>query len=326
MKTKLHFITRSLLLLPGQVCVWTYFWAKYWLVEKPRRQPPKLYHGHSQPTGLWCICAIYQPKRVSPNLIAYLACLRDAGYNVIAVHNGKGAPDLVEALTPFCHTVMLRSPGGRDFGSYREGTLYLNELTAGEDIRQVAYCNDSLFIKPSALAAMMAQIREMPDDYIGAIETHERRYHVQSWFFGVSGNVFHAGYFQQFWSNYIPTSHRGRNMKRSELGLSQYLMKHNLYPRIIYPIHWMLHRILSIQETELPRRLILLSPASKHYRLYPDLQNVFTAFGYEHPASSGTTPEEKALPLGLRLMIERSLFDISDGNPMSAIPGDQESP
>lgn len=215
----------------------TYYLFVYFLSERPkaRRQTGlRETSGQAQQTGFWCIFAISQRRQVSKNLIAALNCFRDLGYDVILINNGGLSPELVTAYLPYCHSVVERPHGGRDFGGYQWGTEFLRRLGGDRQIVQVVYCNDSNFIRPSTFAQLLGRIKQMTDDYIGITEVFQFYYHVQSWFFVISGRVFVSPMFQQFWQEYVPLSSRRHSINRGEAGIAKHLLQHNVYPCLLY--------------------------------------------------------------------------------------------
>ncbi len=98
------------------------------------------------------------------------------------------------------------------------------------DIGQVIYCNDSVFVRPSALRLLLQRIRQLDSDYIGITESFDPRYHVQSWFFVASGKLFHSPEFQNFWQEYTPLSYRPYCINKGEVGIVKYL-RHRAFIR-----------------------------------------------------------------------------------------------
>ncbi|MGA3068083.1 MAG: rhamnan synthesis F family protein [Tepidisphaeraceae bacterium] len=309
----LNTVNRWILLVPSGV-LWSVAWIvynlRYYLVESPRRRPPKINVGvPTQPTGLWCCCAIYQRKKVSPNLLAFLACLRDAGYNVIAVHNGPLDDSLVNDLLPVCHTVMVRSVGGRDFGSHKYGTAYLTSLHES-NLKQVVYCNDSIFVRPSILRVFLEKLRAMPDDYIGTTETFQFHYHIHSWFFAVSGKVFNSKLFQDFFNKYRPVSYRRHVIHRGEIRLTRKLVRSQIYPNVMYPADAVIEKVFSSDEKEVVTQLALLSNIYTYdiiARLLSSGAKGRNAFLWSNTASpAGRLPDYQLLS-----MLRRALADES---------------
>ncbi len=214
----------------------TYYFFVYFLSERPkaRRQAGlRETSGPAQQTGFWCIFAISQRRQVSKNLLAALDCFQQLGYDVILINNGALAPELVSGYSPYCHSVVERPHGGRDFGGYQWGTEFLRRRS-DQPITQIVYCNDSNFIRPSTFAQLLGRIKQMTDDYIGITEVFQFHYHVQSWFFVISGRVFGSSMFRQFWQEYVPLSSRRHSINRGEAGIAKHLLQHNVYPRLLY--------------------------------------------------------------------------------------------
>jgi Rhamnan synthesis protein F len=248
-----------------RVILMTYYLLAYLLAEMPMRKLAVGYRTHSgalQKTGLWCIFAIAQDKYTSNNLIAFLSCLREAGYNVILVNNGRLSDHLVSTYLPYCHTIVERPRGGRDFGGYQCATKILRALEPQNDpVIQVIYCNDSNFVRPSSLELLLDRVVQMDDDYICIMEVFQIHYHVQSWFFAISGRVFDSPAFNEYWRNYTPYSYRRHSINKGEVGISKHLMRHGVYPQPLYSQGSIMNLIFSNDIGEIIDRLInLMSP------------------------------------------------------------------
>ena len=242
-----------------------YYLIVYALVEMPRWKfavGHRVRYGAPQSSGLWCILATAQGGQVSENLIAFLSCLQQAGYNVILINNGNLADALIVEYLPYCHSVIERPRGGRDFGGYKWGTTALCDLERRNgQVTQVIYCNDSIFVRPSTLMLLLNQLRQMSDDYIGITDTFDQSYHVQSWFFVASGALFHRPEFQQFWHRYVPLSYRRHCIKNGEVGISKYLSQHGIHPNPLYTQTMILDLIFEGSLAQAVDRLLLgLSP------------------------------------------------------------------
>jgi hypothetical protein len=199
---------------------------------------PEVHHGAVRVDGgCWCIFAAWQTRALSGNLLTGLNILRDAGYNIVLVNDGRLDAALVAALVPLCHTILLKR-GGRDFGSYKCGTLFLLQQQEQHPrdlrLRQVVYCNDSTFFLESAFSRLISELRTCDADYVGAIENFEIHYHVASWFFIVSDNVFNLRSFRDFWFEYKPISNRAHAINNGEVSLSRVLLKEGISPKILF--------------------------------------------------------------------------------------------
>ena len=268
----------------------TYYIITYLLLEMPRWKLAaggRVRSGTPQPTGLWCVFATAQRRPTSENLIAFLSCLQNAGYNVILINNGNLADALTTEYLPYCHSVIERPRGGRDFGGYKWGTKALCDLERRNgQITQVIYCNDSIFVRPSTLMLLLNRLRQMSDDYIGITDTFDQSYHVQSWFFVASGALFHRPEFQQFWRRYVPLSYRRHCIKNGEVGISKYLSQHGIYPNPLYTQTMILDLIFEGSLSQAVDRLLLgLSPGD-YRELTAAMQQI--AFAHSPDGTAGS--------------------------------------
>jgi hypothetical protein len=198
-----------------------------------RRHGLRFYEGDGQPSGLWCVFATRERRQPSDNLVVFLSNLKSAGYNILLVNNGPLDEAVAAVYRPHCHTVVAKPPGGRDFGSYQWASAHLLERCRGEEIRQVIYCNDSVFVRPSTIAKMIAAIRDCSAPFIGITEVFEYQYHVQSWCFAISGSLFRSPEYQRFWQAYWPLTDRRHCINKGECGLSSYLIGRSIYPTVL---------------------------------------------------------------------------------------------
>jgi hypothetical protein len=274
-RSRIYRIVRSLVEFICRGVAAGYYTLIYVFIESPKIRHNRGLHieaGTSLNTELWCIFAIYQRNQISNNLVAFLVQIRNEGYNVILVNDGSCSGELIQAFLPHCHTVINKPPGGRDFGAYKWGTEFLSRL--GVPIRQVVYCNDSVFIRPSALAQLLQRIPQTSDDYIGITETYFPCYHVQSWFFAISGVVFTSAAFQAFWRGYKPLSYRLHCINKGEITLSQHLMQSGFQPHLLYTQNMVLDLIFDGTMAETVDRLLELLRPQEYQRLLDTIRQL----------------------------------------------------
>lgn len=178
------------------------------------------------------------------------------------MNNGNISDLLTRFYLPLCHSIIERPYGGRDFGSYKWATKFLRENGNANEVTQLVYCNDSVFIRPSAFEDLLDRIIQMDDDYICITEVFQIHYHVQSWFFVVSGRVFKSAPFHQYWEKYRPYSYRRHSIGKGEVGISKHLIHHGIYPQPLFSQNMILNLVFTGNFEEILNRLIyLLSPS-----------------------------------------------------------------
>jgi hypothetical protein len=234
--------------------------------------------------------------------------MRDAGFNVVPVHNGPLEDSLIKQLLTVCHSVLVRTPGGRDFGSFKYGTAYLNSL-ADPNLKQVVYCNDSIFIRPSVLRKLLDRLKDMPDDFIGTTESFEVHYHIQSWFFAVSGKMFNSEIFQNFFNQYRPVSYRRHVIHGGEIGLTRKLVRSQIYPNIMFPADAVFQKLFAADEKEVISQLALLSNLST-YDMIAELLS--TGSKARSPLNWSALPAGRLPDYQLLSMLRRRLGDESE--------------
>ena len=135
------------------------------------------------------------------------------------------------------------------------------------------YCNESVFIRPSRLPNTVKRIRQSRAPHIGMTGTWESTYHVSSWLFAVSGELFRDPAFQQFWADYLPTSSRTHTIWYGEIALSAHLQRQGIQPEILYPPQLVGDLCVSLDADRLGRALPRLSSSI----LWHDLLNRMSA-------------------------------------------------
>jgi len=258
-----------------------YYKIRYYLIERPQQSQTRRYHGTARhDTGLWCILAHRQGATLSQNLLAHIEVLNRSGYNILLVHNGPLSARLVELFQPRCHTLVAKYYGGRDFGCYQYGTSLLQELSDGQALVQVIYCNESVFVRPSRLVPLVERIREARAPHIGVTGSWGIAYHVSSWFFAVSGELFRDAVFQQFWAEYLPSSGRRHAIQQGEIRLSAHLQGQGVQPEILYPPRLVGDLCVNLEPDRLAQALPRLSSIILWQHLQ-DRMNVTDAIGRE---------------------------------------------
>jgi hypothetical protein len=250
------------------VALQIFYRLKYYLIERQQQSRSRRHDGTARhDSGLWCIFAYRQGATVSQNLLAYIGVLNDCGYNILLVNNGPLSARHIELFQSRCHTLVAKYYGGRDFGCFQYGTKLLQELAASRPILQVIYCNESVFVRPSQLSKTVERIRQSRAPHIGLTGTWESAYHVSSWLFSVSGELFRDPAFQQFWADYLPISSRTHAIWYGEIGLSAHLQRHGIQPEILYPPQLVGDLCVSLDSDRLCRAMPRLSSVTLWYQL-----------------------------------------------------------
>ena len=290
-----YLIGRGALKILLQFVFALFYISLYHLWEHPRAKLGAgllVYPGSSCRSGLWCVYAVRLGSQISKNLVTSLTCLQRAGYNTVLVNNGRLSGKLVDAYLPYCHTVIQKPPGGRDFGGYQWGTRFLRGLGDDNQVDQVIYCNDSIFVRPTSFEQLLNRIKQLNEDYIGITETFEIHYHVQSWFFAISGRIFDAPFYRTFWDHYRPYSHRQHCINNGEVRMSKFLLGCGVLPYLLYTQSAILDLIFDGTVEEALSKVMMFFRPHEYTRLVETIRNIAFSDSGGMPLVSGFLKRE----------------------------------
>ncbi len=200
----------------------------------------RTYQGSSRfQSGRYAIYVLWQPDGTVPWYVRnLLEALRDQQVDTIAVVNHEPSPEQLGILRELCAELMIRGNKGSDFGAYRDAVLHLTR--ENKTISRLLLLNDSVYVFPRGLKALVAEL--LSDEYpvTAAYECWERLYHLQSFCIGLSGTVLYHPEVQAFWERYRPIATRRWRIDQGEVGLSAALRKASPRFKVVYGINRLL--------------------------------------------------------------------------------------
>lgn len=151
-------------------------------------------------------------------VLHHLDALTRAGYNVVVVSNNRSiGPRSLERLRQKAHVVLTRLNMGYDFGAYRDGIVHvLDNHPAAQEILLV---NDSVFGPFGDLSPLLDRADRMDADVVGLIDSHEVRYHFQSFWLLFRNGALRSEAFRRFWRRMPYARDKGEVINRYETGL-----------------------------------------------------------------------------------------------------------
>jgi hypothetical protein len=214
-----------------------YFWARYLFYDSLRFYK-KVHFAQDHPgmPHVWAVVAA-QPAggRLSDNLLKAISLLRETGIAVLLVVSGKLQSRVLTALGQICDVLIEQFNAGRDFGAYKTGFEYLHTRDDGR-IRKVLFLNDSVIFLPNRFKALLDNVVTANWDFLGITESYEKQYHVSSYFWGVSDDIFRSSWFSDYWRSFRRMSFRPYVIKFGELKLSSVITRHGHQPFVVFPI------------------------------------------------------------------------------------------
>ena len=180
------------------------------------------------------IFAAFHGPEITLSNLAYVRCLKAAGFHVVYVHNGQLSSNSVAQLHSCCVTVLERINLGQDWGSFKDAYLNLRRFGWLKNVEWLLFCNDSVHFLGDQVGDQFAkkldqQLSTIEEPVLGLNENLQLWQHLQSFFVAVRPEVFNAPDFVDFWKSYFPLSHRYHAINKGEVRWSLRVL--NRYPR-----------------------------------------------------------------------------------------------
>lgn len=166
----------------------------------------------------FAIFLIWQPNGLSWSVRNALDVLNEKKINVVAVVNHELSPEVSAEILPLAHTIVIRDNAGFDMGGFKDGTAVLSDKHSPS---RVIYLNDSTYFFREGLDDLIDRLITSTAGACTAFENWEMRYHMQSFCYSVSGEVFRSKEFQNFWRSYLPVNSRLWAIHAGEIALTQ---------------------------------------------------------------------------------------------------------
>lgn len=198
------------------------------LFVRPRRAP---------------VAAVLQPRRrvavfasysgnglLPPQVIPYLQGLKPLVSDIVVVCDNDLLPEERQKLSGLAAHVITGRHGEYDFGSYKRGVAWLRETGRLGRADALVLCNDSCFGPVGSFEPMFAAMEAKEVDFWGATDSHEIRYHLQSFFVVLSRKVFTSTTFGDFLGGVKTQPNVQQVILNYELGLTDTLQKAGFKP------------------------------------------------------------------------------------------------
>jgi Rhamnan synthesis protein F len=198
-------------------------------------------------TSSYCVLAVFQPKMVPTDIIALVDELNCQKINLIFVVNA--APQGVEEkLLNSCHTFIRRNNHGYDFGAYKTGIEFALTLSP----KRLIVLNDSVhFFEGNNLSKYISRLAEDDHPFIGATESYQIRYHIQSYCYSFNEDVLTSAAFKRFWLSYAPMNERRYTVLKGEVALTSAISAAGFHPRALFRVRDLIDQLQSVDTQEL---------------------------------------------------------------------------
>jgi hypothetical protein len=190
------------------------------------------------------IYLIFPVDGLLPTHIRTLKYLSSKGLCITVVSNTPLSSQDKTKLLKQCHRYIERPNFGYDFGGYRDGILSMREEL--QEIEQLVLINDSVWFPICSKTDWIDDVETLDVDFSGAVSnyglprieaamfrelkfeyrTEHKNFHYCSFALSFGKNILHAPHFLSFWKHFPLTSKKNRTVRRGEIGLTTWVLKH----------------------------------------------------------------------------------------------------
>jgi hypothetical protein len=190
--------------------------------------------------------AIYLIFPAGGILASHLDALRlmvEEGISPVVVSNLPLSTDDLTTLAPLTTRIIERPNLGYDFGGYRDGILALDSILP--DLDRLYILNDSAWMV-EAPQSWFGDVRAKDVDFCGATSNygikrhdaddfrdlrwqytiHHRNFHYASYALAIGRTILQDPAFVTFWKRFRLSNQKKRTVRRGEIGLTQWVMRH----------------------------------------------------------------------------------------------------
>jgi len=172
--------------------------------------------------------------KVKPHVLPYIRALKAAGLSVLLIASVDRPFDPSAELLDLVDGMLVRRNGGYDFAAWAHA-LKLDPRLYGASALYLA--NDSVLpaADPERIAAMIDQIRVCDADLVGLTESHEWRWHVQSYFLAVKSRLLSSRAFHGFMDDVRLLTRKDHVIRAYEVRLAELAEESGHKVDILYP-------------------------------------------------------------------------------------------
>lgn len=135
---------------------------------------------------------------IADYVVYYLKELRKISNKIVFVCDNDLPEKETRKVTDYTIQVICKRHGSYDFGSYRLGFLWLCDNQYLNNIEELCFINDSCYGPIYPLEDVFKAMDYRTCDFWGLTDSHEKEYHIQSFFLAFRKNTFESLEFNNF--------------------------------------------------------------------------------------------------------------------------------
>lgn len=172
--------------------------------------------------------------KIKPHVLPYMRALKAAGLGVFLIATVDRPVDLPTELLELADAVMVRRNAGYDFGAWAHA-LRLHPKLYGA--RALYLLNDSVLPArdESRIAALVDRVRASQADLVGLTESHEWRWHIQSYFLAVKPRLLTSRAFHGFMNDIRLLTRKDHVIRAYEVRLAEMTEQVGCDVDLLYP-------------------------------------------------------------------------------------------
>jgi hypothetical protein len=232
-------LTRTYILLDLLHSLYEYWLGPFGRRSSPsRRLKPIGQEDTSGTTPNRIAVFVAYSRRLTLSNKAYLEALKKAGFAVFYINNEVTEANAIPAISALTWRAFDRQNIGRDIGAFKDGVMHLLEEGHLQRCQVLCIANDSMQFIPGknsdSFSEALVDFARSNKIALFSHISHEILTHYQSYFQCLKSEVFLSKSFIQFWTRYMPLSHRKHCIYNGEIELSRQVYQRLRDVEILY--------------------------------------------------------------------------------------------
>lgn len=172
--------------------------------------------------------------KIKPHVLPYVRALKKAGLGVFLIATVDRPFDLPVEMLELADAVMVRRNAGYDFGAWAHALKLYPQLYGASTLYLV---NDSVLpaIDDSRIGELVERVRRSDADLVGLTESHEWRWHVQSYFLAIKPRLLGSRAFHGFMDDVRLLTRKDHVIRAYEVRLGEIAEQAGHRVDILYP-------------------------------------------------------------------------------------------
>lgn len=194
------------------------------------------------------IFAAFPSDKLASLHLRMLNRFQKTGYSVLLVSNHPRPDYVFSECLKEDWAFMFRRPFGRDFGAFKDATLFLHHLTGerGRRFTKVVYLNDSIATIEANEPSIVAHLDDPNYKFAGVTENYHKGLHVGSFAMSVGEDAFYHPRMVRYWKQFKSFSTRRYAISKGELGFSKAMRRAGYMPNVSWTLAKMKQALLEL--------------------------------------------------------------------------------